>query len=253
MTRKPGSNFTRFASCFTTVCSLLLLLAWLFSMWQSHVEDGGIALIAQGNALMKTGDTASLQKAVQDFQKAADTFHGIASKKEARNEGLAYYNMAHAYHALKNDNQAIAMGLRALPLLTDSEARTDQADMYGNLGLYYLSTNQSEKALEAYTRAQTLYEAVGLNDKVKEVAGVEGDIRYNQGIAAIDKQDWTAARHACRQAQQLYHQAVKSADEADACHELSIVYAATGDNSRAAEARQQEQALRPAVGSNPRR
>ena len=242
----------KLATCFTTACSLLLLLVWLFSLWQSHVEDGGIALIAQGNALVKAGDPASLQKAIQAFQKAANTFHGIDPKKEARNEGLAYYNMAHAYHALKNNEQAITMGQRALPLLTGPESRADQADMYGNLGLYYLDAHQPEKALEAYTQAQPLYEAVGLKDKVQKIVHMQGDLCYNQGAAAINKQDWTAALSVCQRAQQFYHQSAAPADEADAYHELNQVYAAMGDAPHAAEARRQEQALRPQANSAPR-
>ncbi len=239
------------ASCLSAIASLVLVCFWLFSQWQSHVEDGAIALITQGNALIKAGDPASLQKATETFRKAAETFHGLSTRKEAHNEGNTYYNLARAYHALKQDNQAIEAGQRALPLLTDADARGDQADMYSNLGLYYIDTDQSEKALDAYTHALALYQATGQSDKALKMASVEGAVREDQVTEAAQKKDWTAARDACIQAQQLYHQANEPASEADAWHKLSLIYTELKDAPRAAQARGQEQALRPPSGSTP--
>ena len=230
--------------CVSTAMSMFLVMFWLFSLWQSHVEDGGITLIAQGNALVKAGDPASLQKALEDYKKAATIFHDMASSKESLNEGLAYYSLARAYHALKQDEQAIEAGQHALPLLAASDSRADEGDMYNNLGLYYINTKHLDKEMDAYTRAQPLYEAAGAKDKVQKVVGTEGALRYDEGTAAAHKKDWTKARDAFIQAQQLYHQAAKPSEEADAYHDLSVIYTAMGDTSHAEGARQQEKALR---------
>lgn len=238
-------------ACGSTAMSLLLVLFWLFSMWQSHVEDGAIALIAQGNALVTAGDPTSLQKALQDYKKAAVTFHDMGSSKEALNEGLAYYSIARAYHALKQDEQAIEAGQRALPLLAASPSRADEGDMYNNLGVYYINTKHPDKAMDTYAHARPLYEAAGLKDKVQKVVDMEGALRYDEATAAANKKDWAKARDACIQAQQFYHQAAKPTDEADAYHKLSLIYTAMGDAKRAAEARQQENGLRPAAAANP--
>ena len=238
-------------ACGSTAVSLLLVLVWLFSLWQSHVEDGGIALTAQGNALMKAGDPASLQKALQDFKKAAQTFHDMASSKEALNEGLAYFNMAIAYDALKQDEQAIEAGQRALPLLAASASKTDEGDMYKNLGIYYFNTKHPDKAMDALTHAQPLYESAGLKDKVHTVVDMEGALRYDEGTAACKKKDWANARDAYIQAQQFYHQAANPTDEANAYHRLSLIYTVMGDAAHAADARQQENGLRSGAAANP--
>src|SRR5580700_5164754 len=113
----------RMFSLITVLMSLVLTLLWVFSMWQSHVEDKGIALVAQANSLVKAGDSSSLQQAVTLFKKAVETFHGMNNDKQARNEGLSYYGLARAYHALKQNEQAIAADTHALPLLTSKKSQ----------------------------------------------------------------------------------------------------------------------------------
>jgi tetratricopeptide (TPR) repeat protein len=240
----------KIAGCFCTLVSLLLIAVWVHQMWQSHIEDTGIEFIAKGNTMVQAGDPTSLEKAVETYKKAADVFHGIGSK-ESRNEGLAYYNMARAYHALKQDDEALESGLKSVPLLTNANAREDLAGALGNIGLYCVSTKQLDKGFENYSRAAAIYKELNKPDMAQKMVNVEAAIRFDQTVEAAKAKDWPKARALCIQSQDLYHQAGNKTGEADATHELSLIYTVMGDAPKSADASSREQALRGVTGAKP--
>jgi tetratricopeptide (TPR) repeat protein len=232
------------ASLFIVGAKLLLVGVGL---WQSHIEDTGIDQISQGNKLMKAGDPASIGRAAELYKRAADTFHKMEKKEEARNEGLANYDLARAYAAMKQYPQALDAVNRALPLLADDKSKADRADAYGLKAFYLIKTDKSDEALTACREAEPLFRGVGKIDRAQDMLNVEGAIFYDKAVDAARKKNWTAARDACVKSQDLYHQAHSPDDEATAAHELSLIYTVLGDNAHAAEARSQERAIRAAA------
>lgn len=235
--------------CFVMAITMLVLIVKFHGLWESHVEETALDQIKQGNSQLKAGDPASLNRAVESFTKAAATFHGMHNALEARNEGVAQYDMAKAYAALKQYPQAIETIQRALPLFADDKAKANRADAYNLLGLYYIKTDQWDKAPEAYQKAEPLFKEVGALDQQRSVLNMLGAILYDKAVEAAEKKDWPAARDACLLAQQRYQLARNSGDEADTMHELSLVYTALGDPAKAANAIRQEKALRSSTSA----
>ncbi len=226
------------------VIMLIGLLFKIHGMWESHIEDTGIEQVAKANTLLKAGDPSSLQQAAEGFKKAIAIFQGMHKPEEARNEGVAGYNLARAYSAQKQYPQAIEAAQHALPLLTGKDAKGDLADASSNLGFYYIKTSQPDKAMEPYLRAEPLYQELGKTEPLKRVVDIEGSLLYDQAVAAARKKDWPVARDACIKAQEKFHQARNAADEADACHELALIYTVLGDSAKSAEAEGQAKMLR---------
>jgi len=230
------------AGCLCSLVSLLLIAVWAHQMWQSHIEDTGIDIIAKGNALVRAGDPASLAKAVETYKRAADVFHGIGSK-ESRNEGLAYYNLARAYHALKQNEEALESGSKSVSLLTAADAKEDLANALGNIGLYCVATKQLDRGFDSYARAAVTYKELNKPEMASNMIKVQGAIRYDQTIEAARAKDWPRARDLCIQSQDLYHQAGDKTDEADALQELSLIYTVMGESEKSSEAARKEQFL----------
>lgn len=238
------------AGCFGTLVSLLLIAVWAHQMWQSHIEDTGIDLIAKGNTQVKAGDSASLEKAVETYKRAADVFRGIGAK-ESRNEGLAYYNLARAYHALKQNDEALESGMKSVPLLTAANAKEDLAGALGNIGLYCVVAKQLERGYDYYDRSAAIYRELNKPDMAQTMINVQGAIRYDETVEAAKAKDWIKARDLCLQSQDLYHQAGNKTDEANALHELSLIYTVMGDAAKSSDASSKEQALRGGAGAKP--
>ena len=237
--------------CLVLGITLFFLAFRIHGMWESHVEDTGIDQVAKANALLKAGDPSSLQQAAEGYKKAIATFHGMHKPEEARNEGVANYNLARAYSARKQYPQAIEAALQARPLLTGKDSRADMADASANLGFYYIKTKQSDKAMEPYQSAETLYRELGKTDPLKRVIDVEGSLLFDQAVASARKKDWPTARDACIKARDRFHQAQNTKDEADAYHELGLIYTVMGDSTKSVEAELQAKALRSAVPHAP--
>jgi tetratricopeptide (TPR) repeat protein len=216
----------------------------LHSMWESHVEDTALDQIKQGNSLLNAGDTASLNKSVDTYKKAIATLQGMHNPLEMSKEGIATYNMAKAYGNLKQYPLAIETAQHALTLFTADKSKEDRADVNNSLGLYYIKTDQPDKAMDAYKQAEPLYHELGKTEKEKAVINVEGALLFDQAVSDAKKKDWPGARDACIQSQKRYQEAGKPESEADALHELGLIYIVMGDSAKAAGANAQEKALR---------
>jgi tetratricopeptide (TPR) repeat protein len=232
----------KIAGCLGTLVSLLLVAVWVHAKWESHVEDTGIEMIAKGNDLMKAGDAASLQQAADEYKKAAKVFHDLGSK-ERRNEGLAYYNLARANHAQKQDMPALDAGQKAVVLLDGDDAKEDRAQALGNIGLYCVETKQLENGFDSYTRAAELYQQIGKPDRAKSMINVKAAIRYDQTTEAIRAKEWPKARDLAGQSQELYHGAGNRKDEAKAFHRLYLIYEVIGETEKSMEAARKEKEL----------
>jgi tetratricopeptide (TPR) repeat protein len=208
------------------------------------VEDEGIELVAKANSLVKAGDPVSLKSAAEAFKQAIQTFHGMNGGKQTRNEGISYYGLARAYHALKQNEQAIDAEKHALPLLSAMHTGTDLADAYNNMGVYCVLLNRLDEAGDAYSHAEQLYEAAGKQDSAKSAITEQGEIDFDRATAAARKKDWPTARDLYVTSTQLFHKSGRADDEADAYHKLSLIYSAMGIPSKAEEARNQERAIR---------
>ncbi len=231
-------------SCLVLGLILIGLIVRVHGMWESHVEDTALDQLKQGNKLFDTGDPASLNQSVENYKKAIATFQGMRNTLEARNEGIVTHNLAKAYAKLKQYPLAIETAQHALPLLDDAKSKEQKADVYYSLGLYYVQSAQTDKAPEVLKQAEPLFQEVGQSEKLKVVYNLEGALLFDQAVADAKKKDWAGARDACIQSQKRYQQAQKPAEEADALHELGLIYVVLGDSAKAAEANAQEKVLR---------
>ncbi|MDQ2730944.1 MAG: hypothetical protein M3Y56_04740 [Armatimonadota bacterium] len=238
-----------FNGCYTFL-ALIGACVWIWSTYSHH---RGASLLDDGKKMMQAGDRASVQKAIQDFTDAAATFKG--KEEEKVNSGICDYDLGLAYKILGEDQKALDSFTEAIP---DLQGDSDQAEHIKtcneNIGGIHFDRGQDDskagnlsEAFTEYQLAIPAYQAAGDTENVTIATNNSGNETYNQGRALARKHDWKGAIDMFSRAQKAYHTGGKKAYEADCLQYLAVAYDATGDSTKAADARAQEQTLRGSI------
>ena len=123
----------------------------------------------EGNAL---GGLGGAYNCLNEYKKAIDYYQqALEIAREIGNhlgEGNALGGLGDAYNCLNEYKKAIDYYRQALAIAREVGTRAGEGEAWFNLGNVYSKLNQESEAVEAYQNSRQVYEAIGLNVKVRD-------------------------------------------------------------------------------------
>lgn len=125
-----------------------------YSVDANYSQGSGGLYINLGNAYQYKGE---FNNVIDNYIRGIKIFEEI---KDSSRLGMSYQNLASFYSSLKNHEKEIEYITKALHIYPNDDYKW-MAYAFGDLGLAYLSTNQHEKALANFMKADSLSKQLG--------------------------------------------------------------------------------------------